>query len=74
MLRDLSDVARYLWERGWAERNAGNISNVFEAFDLIDIVAKAAQIYFHCVGAGLSPQGLTQVQIEELKRKYVAKE
>ena len=30
-LREMAEVAGYLWERGWAERNAGNISvNVTE--------------------------------------------
>jgi len=26
VLNDLAEIAGYLWERGWAERNAGNIS------------------------------------------------
>jgi rhamnulose-1-phosphate aldolase len=26
LLQEVSEVAQYLWERGWAERNAGNIS------------------------------------------------
>jgi rhamnulose-1-phosphate aldolase len=26
ILNEISEVAQYLWERGWAERNAGNIS------------------------------------------------
>lgn len=26
LIREISDVAGYLWQRGWAERNAGNIS------------------------------------------------
>ena len=26
VVRDIAETARYMWERGWAERNAGNIS------------------------------------------------
>jgi len=34
LLADISEVAQYLWDRGWAERNAGNISvNITEYFD-----------------------------------------
>jgi rhamnulose-1-phosphate aldolase len=33
-LAELSEVAGYLWEKGWAERNAGNISiNISELID-----------------------------------------
>ena len=34
IIDDMSEVARYLWERGWAERNAGNIS-----VDVTELVA-----------------------------------
>ena len=26
VLAEMAEVAQYLWERGWAEKNAGNIS------------------------------------------------
>lgn len=32
VVRDIAEVARFLWERGWAERNAGNLS-----LDITDI-------------------------------------
>ncbi len=33
IVRDLKDVSSYIWQRGWAERNAGNISiNISEEF------------------------------------------
>ncbi len=44
IIEEISQVARYLWEKGWAERNAGNISlnvtgilaeNHSDAFDLL---------------------------------------
>jgi len=47
--------------------------DVLDAFDVIDVVAKAARIFFHCAGAGFTPQGLTQPQLEELRRRFVTK-
>jgi rhamnulose-1-phosphate aldolase len=32
-IREISEIAGYLWQRGWAERNAGNISvNITQSF------------------------------------------
>jgi rhamnulose-1-phosphate aldolase len=41
--------------------------DVFEAFDLIDTIAKSALIYFQCRTAGYQPEGLTTEQLAELK-------
>jgi len=41
--------------------------DVFEAFDLIDTLAKSALIYFQCRTAGYQPEGLTQEQLADLK-------
>lgn len=41
--------------------------DVYEAFDLIDTLAKSAQIYFQCKSAGYEPQGLSEEKIAELK-------
>lgn len=41
--------------------------NVFEAFDLIDTIAKSAFIYFQCRTAGYQPEGLTEEQLADLK-------
>jgi rhamnulose-1-phosphate aldolase len=43
--------------------------DVQEAFDLIDVANKSAQLFFLCRGAGYTPQGLTEQQIEALKKK-----
>jgi rhamnulose-1-phosphate aldolase len=42
-----------------------------EAFDLIDVTNKSAQLFFLCREAGFTPQGLTDQQIGELKKKYL---
>ena len=40
-LKKISRVASYLWQREWAERNAGNISmNLTSFFDIEDIKNK----------------------------------
>jgi rhamnulose-1-phosphate aldolase len=44
--------------------------DVLEAFDLIDVVNKSAQLIFLCREAGYTPQGLTEQQVEELKKKF----
>jgi len=44
--------------------------DVQEAFDLIDVTNKSAQLFFLCREAGYTPQGLTEQQIEELKKKF----
>jgi rhamnulose-1-phosphate aldolase len=45
--------------------------DVFEAFDRIDTLVKAANIFFLCKQAGYTPEVLTQAQLRELKRKYL---
>ena len=42
--------------------------SVADTFDLIDILAKSAKIYFLCRSADIVPQGFTEEQLEELKK------
>jgi len=42
--------------------------NVADTFDLIDILAKSARIYFLCRSADIIPEGFTVEQLEELKK------
>ncbi|MBI9036240.1 MAG: rhamnulose-1-phosphate aldolase [Bacteroidales bacterium] len=41
--------------------------NVFETFDMIDILAKSARIFFMCSSSGLKAEGLTTEQLNDLK-------
>lgn len=41
--------------------------DVHEAFDRIDLLAKAAGIYLSCRMAGIDPEGLTEKQLEKIK-------
>ncbi|MBN1200007.1 MAG: rhamnulose-1-phosphate aldolase [Bacteroidales bacterium] len=43
---------------------------VMEAFDLIDVMVKSADILLKCLHAGFSPEGLTDEQIEELRDRF----
>ena len=45
---------------------------VFDTFDIIDIIAKSAKIWFLCKQAGFEPEGLTKEQLQELKDNYSA--
>ena len=40
--------------------------DVTEAFDLVDTISKAAEIFFICKMAGMEPEGLNKAQLEEL--------
>ena len=44
--------------------------DVPDAFDMIDVMNKSAQLIFLCREAGYIPQGLTEQQVEELKKKF----
>lgn len=43
-------------------------NNVSDTFDVIDILAKSAKIYFMCRSANIIPDGLTDDQLDELKK------
>jgi rhamnulose-1-phosphate aldolase len=45
---------------------------VTETFDMIDILAKSAKIYFMCKSAGFEPEGLTEEELQELMETYGA--
>lgn len=42
-------------------------TDVFEAFDLVDLINKSAQIYFTCRSGGYDPEGLSDDQVDDLK-------
>jgi rhamnulose-1-phosphate aldolase len=53
-----------LWEKHGVFAIAGS---PYEAFDLVDILAKSAKIFFLTRSAGYEPQGLTGEQLKTLK-------
>lgn len=54
-----------LWEKHGAFAVGRSVS---ETFDVIDILAKSARIFFMCRTAGFIPEGLTGQQLEDLKK------
>jgi rhamnulose-1-phosphate aldolase len=57
------DVA--LWEKHGVFAIGKNLS---ETFDVIDILAKSARIFFMCRSANISPEGFTEQQLNELSK------
>ena len=55
VIEDIAEVAGYLWERGWAERNAGNIS-----VDVTELVQQRGVNFtqFPKIPMSVSPPGL----------------
>ncbi|HDZ25941.1 hypothetical protein LCGC14_0652870 [marine sediment metagenome] len=43
-------------------------TDVLEAFDRVDILNKAARIFFMCKNAGLDPEGLSAAQLDKVER------
>ncbi|HEX7475171.1 MAG TPA: rhamnulose-1-phosphate aldolase [Dehalococcoidales bacterium] len=55
----------------WEKHGCAAIGqNPVEAFDLIDIVNKAAQIFFICKSAGFEPEGLSSDQLAEIENAF----
>ena len=58
----------------WEKHGAFAVGeNIFDAFDLIDILSKSAGIFFMVRHAGYDPQGLTKKQLAELRKVFVTK-
>ena len=56
-----------LWEKHGCAAVAADIA---EAFDLIDIMEKAASIFFISKSSGYMPQGISDKQLAEISGKY----
>jgi len=56
-----------VWEKHGAMAIGKTIS---EAFDELDLAAKAAGIYFSCTRTGFEPDGLTDDEIREIRQHY----
>ena len=67
-LKSLEKHNVIVWEKHGCLAVAEGVS---EAFDLIDVVSKSADIYLKCKTAGFEPEGLTNEQMAELRRTFV---
>ena len=55
----------------WRKHGAVAVGEDFAAaFDLLDTANKAARLYLLCRSAGIVPEGLSDAQVEELRRAY----
>jgi rhamnulose-1-phosphate aldolase len=55
----------------WEKHGALAVGNdILHCFDIIDTLTKSAKIYLSARMAGFEPQGLTQVQLDELARAF----
>ncbi|MEI7500508.1 MAG: rhamnulose-1-phosphate aldolase [Bacteroidota bacterium] len=55
----------------WEKHGCISIGDTLpDAFDILDILAKSAKIYFLCKAAGFDPEGLTQDQIQEIREYH----
>jgi len=55
----------------WDKHGCGAVGvDAAEAFDLLDILDKAARVYLTCRAAGYEPHGITEEQVEELGRRF----
>ena len=59
-----------IWEKHGILSAGKNIS---DAFDTIDLVVKAAKTWFLCRNAGYEPEGLSDVQIREIKEQIFSR-
>ena len=66
-IRALRDHDVLLWEKHGCLAVAPSAT---EAFDLIDILVKSADILFKCLHAGYTPEGLTDDQLDELRQRF----
>jgi len=66
-LKSLKDHRVVLWEKHGC---AAIGRDIWEAFDLVDTVNKAAQAFFLCRMAGYEPEGLNARQLRELERLW----
>lgn len=66
-ISSLRDHNVLLWEKHGCTAVA---SSPLEAFDLIDILDKSAEILFKCLHAGYSPEGLSDEQMNELRHRF----
>lgn len=72
---DLADVTSEAFRRHrivlWEKHGVVALGrDVSEAFDLIDTVNKAAEIYLLCKGAGVDPEGLPEQALVELEETF----
>jgi rhamnulose-1-phosphate aldolase len=66
-INQLDEYDVVLWEKHGACAVGENIK---EAFDMIDTLSKSAQIYLAAKTMGFEPEGMTMMQMEEMRTTF----
>jgi len=66
-IRQLEEYDVVMWEKHGVCAVA---ENIMEAFDMIDTLSKSAQIYLTAKSMGFEPEGMTQQQMNEMKKAF----
>ncbi|MCD7972592.1 MAG: rhamnulose-1-phosphate aldolase [Candidatus Azobacteroides sp.] len=66
-LKELEEYDVVMWEKHGVTAVG---ENIMEAFDMVDTLSKAAQIYLTAKSMGFEPEGTTIEQMEELKLAF----
>jgi rhamnulose-1-phosphate aldolase len=66
-LQELGRHKAIIWEKHGCIAVGANLT---EAFDILDILAKSAKIYFLCKSTGIDPEGLSTAQTDTLRTYY----
>ena len=66
-IKELSDYDVVLWEKHGVTAVGPDI---FEAFDMIDVLSKSAQIYMTAKNMGFEPDGMSSKDMTELKEAF----
>ena len=55
----------------WEKHGVCSVSeNIMEAFDMVDTLSKSAQIYLIAKSMGFEPEGISQTDMDDLKRVF----
>lgn len=66
-VKELENYDVVLWEKHGVCA-VGN--DIISAFDFIDVLSKSAQIYINAKSMGFEPEGMTEIQMQELKEVF----
>ena len=66
-IRELDEYDVVMWEKHGI---CAVGENIMEAFDMIDTLSKSAQIYLNSKSMGFEPEGMTSLQMDEMKRAF----
>ena len=67
--KELENHPVLIWEKHGVLATGNSVA---DAFDLIDLIIKPVRIFFQCTSAGFKPEGLSNLQLTEIRKNYLA--